>query len=123
MTRPSTPTLTPAQRLAWAVSQSQRTLTDIAEHIGCSHAALSQWLAGKTEAENIKAALLQRFCDLMAVEMRWILTGEGPARAAYPAVAPPLVRLAQEISAEYPAAAEQAERVLRALMPGESHSH
>lgn len=123
MARPASPTLTPAQRLTWAVAQSQRTLTDIAEHIGCSHAALSQWLAGKTEAENIKAALLQRFCDLTAVEMRWILTGEGPARSAYPTAAPPLVRLAQEISAEYPAAAEQAERVLRALMPKEIQNH
>lgn len=109
--------LTASQRIAWAISESGKTLVAIAAEIGCSHAALSQWSTGKTEAENIKAGLLNRFADATHVEMRWLLTGQGPVRTSYPR-ATPLLLLVREVDELGDEASQQAERVLRALLPG-----
>lgn len=109
--------LTPAQRIAWAIEKSSKTLVHLAEEIGCSHAALSQWANARTEAENIKAGLLQRFADATSVEIRWLLTGEGPARSRYVTGPSALVLMAREIDSLDGEASRQAERVLRALLP------
>lgn len=117
MARPRNELLTPAQRISWAIEQSGRAGYSIAESIGCSHVAVHKWASGETEAGHIKAALLQKFADETGVEVRWLLTGEGPARSGYSKDLRPLVLLAREISdlpSEY---AERAERVLRALLP------
>jgi transcriptional regulator with XRE-family HTH domain len=113
--------LTAAERIAWAIENSGKTLVQIAEEIGCSHAALSQWASAKTVAENIKAGLLQRFADAVAVEIRWLLTGSGPARTRYPAHHHSLLEVAREIDAMEGPLPSQAERLLRALLPQESN--
>jgi transcriptional regulator with XRE-family HTH domain len=112
--------LTPAQRIAWAIAHSGKTLVQIAEEIGCSHAALSQWATGKTVAEHIKAGLLQRFADAVAVEIRWLLTGDGPARTHYPAHHQSFIAVAREIDEMEGPLPSQAERLLRALLPDNS---
>lgn len=111
------PPLTASQRIAWAIDTSGKTLTALADEVGCSHAALSQWASARTEADNIKAALLQRFADATAVELRWLLTGEGPVRSAYATAYSPLVLLAREVAQLDDSLATQAERVLRAMLP------
>jgi len=75
--------VTPAQRIGWAIENSGKTLEAIGAEIGCSHAALSMWRSGKTEATSIKAGLLQAFADATGVESRWLLTAEGPAVSRY----------------------------------------
>lgn len=70
-------------RIAWAVDQSGKTLEQLASEIGCSHAAISQWQTGATEAVNIKAGLLQAFADCTGVDSRWLLTGQGPRLSRY----------------------------------------
>lgn len=112
--------LTAAQRIAWAIESSGKTQTAIAAEIGCSHAALSMWASAHTEADNIKAGLLQRFADATKVELRWLLTGEGPSRSAYSSNFSPLVLLAREVARADDELARQAERVLRAMLP-EAH--
>lgn len=111
--------LTPAQRIAWAIEQSQKTLVHLADEVGCSHAALSQWSTAKTEADNIKAGLLQRFADATGVELRWLLTGDGPARARYVMESSALILMAREIDNLDGETSKQAERVLRALLPAD----
>lgn len=112
--------LTPAQRISWAIENSGKTLVQLAEEVGCSHAALSQWSAGKTVAEHIKAGLLQRFADAVGVELRWLLTGEGHARSRYVAHHPALIQMAREIDSMDEPLPAQAERLLRALLPDTS---
>lgn len=109
--------LTPAQRIAWAIEDSGKTMTALAEEVGCSHATLSQWANARTEAENIKAALLQRFADATGVEVRWLLTGEGVVRNSYTTNYSSLVLLAREVAEQDGLLAAQAERVLRAMLP------
>lgn len=112
--------LTPAERIAWAIDRSGKTLVQIADEIGCSHAALSQWASAKTAAENIKAGLLQRFADAVAVEIRWLLTGDGPTRTHYPAHHHSFIQVAREIDEMEGPLPSQAERLLRALLPDAS---
>jgi len=108
--------LTAAQRIAWAMENSGKTMTALAETVGCSHAALSQWASAVTEAENIKAGLLQRFADATCCELRWLLTGEGPVRSKYIAAAASLLMLAQEAATADDQTQRTAERVLRAIL-------
>jgi transcriptional regulator with XRE-family HTH domain len=73
---------TPTERIAWAIEQVKATgvsLEQLAERVGCSHAALSQWQTGATNIENVKAGLLDRFCEETGVSPHWILHG-GPNR-------------------------------------------
>ena len=63
----------PAERIAWAIERSGKTLHQLADEIGCSHAALSQWQNGETSAANIKAGLLQKLVDLLSkFRISWI---------------------------------------------------
>jgi transcriptional regulator with XRE-family HTH domain len=74
---------TPAERISFAIERSEMTLEALAAKIGCSHAALSQWRSGKTEASHIKAGLLQAFADATTTDVRWLLTGKGPVVSRY----------------------------------------
>lgn len=70
-----------AERIAWAVEHSGKTLERLGEESGCSHAAISQWQTGKTK--QIQSDLLLRFADATGVELRWLLTGAGPRLSRY----------------------------------------
>lgn len=74
---------TPADRIRYAVERSGKTLEAIAAEIGCSHAALSQWQTGRTDAQSIKAGLLQQFAEATGTDVRWLLTGKGPQVSRY----------------------------------------
>lgn len=115
--------LTPAQRIGWAIRNSGKTLEAIADAIGCTHPTLSYWQTGVTDVENAKAMLLQRFADETGVEIRWILTGEGNVRRDYKQSVSPLELLARQVSAHDGPIADQAERVIRALMPEQPPDH
>lgn len=107
--------LAPHERIAWAVEHSQRTLVSLAEEIGCSHAALSQWATGRTRLENVKVGLISAFAAATGVRLEWLLSGEEPAILTYGRREHPLVEAARLIASESPAKAEVAERLLRAL--------
>lgn len=68
-------------RIAWALEQSGKGQTQVAEAIGCTHSAISQWKSGTTR--KIDAQLLQAYADQVGVELRWLLTGERPVRSRY----------------------------------------
>lgn len=74
---------TPAERIRHAIERSGKTLESIAAEIGCSHAALSQWQTGRTDAQHIKAGLLQQFAESTGTDVRWLLTGKGPQVSRY----------------------------------------
>lgn len=109
---------TPARRVQWAIERSGRSLKDIGDAIGCSHAALSQWATGSTDLANAKTRLVLAFAQEMGINVQWPLTGEGPAVSSY-GHSSALELLARELTATDPLAAATAERVLRALMPAE----
>lgn len=111
---------TPSDRIRWAVQNSGKRLVDIAEAIGCSHSALSQWQNGHTHVENIKVGLLLGFCRETGASIQWILTGDGPRMSTYgsPHPEPPLVVMAAHIAHDMPAeTVALAERMLIALEP------
>lgn len=72
--------LTGHARIAWAIAESGKTLVQIGEEIGCTHATLSQWQNGKTVVEKIQAGLLLKFAIATNTELRWLLYGEEPRR-------------------------------------------
>lgn len=89
-----------AERISRAVSDSGKSLERLAEETGCTHSAISQWQRGKVQ--RIKADLLVKFADATGVEMRWLVTGQGPQRSRYllssnmDRVADALAKLARE---------------------------
>ena len=66
------------QRIAHAIEQSGHTPASMARAIGCSAAAIYQWIKGDTK--DIKNELLFALADASRFEARWIATGEGPVR-------------------------------------------
>lgn len=74
---------TPAERVALAIQRSGKTLEQLAEALGCTHAMLSQWQTGGTNVANAKADLLYRFAEQTGTDVRWILTGRGPVISRY----------------------------------------
>lgn len=70
-----------AERIAYAVDQSGKSLERLASEVGCTHVAISNWQTGKTQ--EIKASLLLAFADATGFELRWLLTGKGPVRSRY----------------------------------------
>ena len=66
------------QRIAWAIKESGHTPASMARVIGCSAAAIYQWIKGDTK--NVKNELLFALADATRFEARWIATGEGPDR-------------------------------------------
>lgn len=90
-----------AERVAAVLRDWEReggTLTELAEHVGCTHATLSQWRHGKTNVANAKVGLMLRFAEATGVRLEWLLTGDG-ARAASALRYPPpeLARLVTEL--------------------------
>jgi transcriptional regulator with XRE-family HTH domain len=73
----------PHERIAYAIQQCGKTLEQLAATVGCSHAALSQWQTGATKVANIKAGLLHSFAEATGVDIRWVLSGVGPAISRY----------------------------------------
>lgn len=107
----------PAQRVAWAIQHSGKTLEALGEEIGCSHVALSHWQRGTTSIYRAKAGLLVEFCRATGVNLDWVLTGNGPTLSRQPHVAePPLVAQARHIAEDCsPEVAATAYRLLAAL--------
>jgi transcriptional regulator with XRE-family HTH domain len=102
---------TPAERIAFAIERSGMTLVAIAAKIGCSHAALSQWQSGKTDASHIKAGLLQAFADCTNTDVRWLLTGRGPIISRY-ALTSEMSRLSKALSVMERTAPSQIETIV-----------
>lgn len=102
----------PHGRIRHAIDRSGKTLEAIAAEIGCSHVALSQWQRGKTDIGAAKAGLLQRFAESTGVDVRWILTGQGPQVSRYLRTGE-MDRLAQAIRVMERTAPMQIETVVR----------
>lgn len=103
---------TPAERIAFAIERSGMTLETLAEKIGCTHAALSQWRTGHTNAANIKSGLLQAFADATGTDVRWLLTGKGPVVSRY-LLRPEVERLTAAIAVMERQAPSQVETIVR----------
>lgn len=102
----------PAERIAWAIERSGKTLHQLADEIGCSHAALSQWQNGETNAANIKAGLLQSFADKTGTDVRWLLSGTGPIVSRY-VLRSEMQRISSALDAMERKAPQQVETVVR----------
>jgi transcriptional regulator with XRE-family HTH domain len=105
---------TPAERIAFAIHRSGKKLEALAAAIGCSHAALSQWQTGATNVQNIKAGLLQAFADQTGVDVRWILSGEGPVASRY-LMSHEMERVATALSALESTSPDQIETIIRMI--------
>lgn len=104
-----------ARRVTWAKEHSGRTWEQLAEAIGCSHAALSLWGSGKTSLANAKVHLVLQFARETGVNLQWLLTGDGPAIIAYPKGEHAIVELARLIADERPGLADAGYQLLRTL--------
>jgi transcriptional regulator with XRE-family HTH domain len=110
--------LSPADRIRWAIDQSGLGLERIADEIGCTHSALSQWQTGKTNVANVKVGLLMAFCQVTGANITWLLTGDGPRLLTYSkgTTEAPLMAMARHIVQDLsPEVAATAYRVLTAL--------
>jgi transcriptional regulator with XRE-family HTH domain len=103
---------TPAKRIAYAIEKSEKTLEQLAEEIGCSHAALSQWQTGATNVANIKAGLLLAFSEKTGIDVRWLLTGDGPRVSRY-IMRPEMQRIATALQVMERSSPLQIETVVR----------
>lgn len=111
---------TPADRIRYAVERSGKTLESIAAEIGCSHAALSQWQTGRTDAQSIKAGLLQQFAEATGTDVRWLLTGKGPQVSRYIRTSE-LERMALALKAMEKTSPLQIETVVRMVEAAAAH--
>ena len=103
---------TPADRVAHAIRASGLTLEQIAEKIRCTHATLSQWQTGETNVANAKAGLLLRFAEATGTDVRWLLTGQGPAVSRY-VLTSEMTRVGAALRAMEIAQPQQVETVVR----------
>lgn len=103
---------TAAKRIAYAIASSGKTLERLAESIGCSHAALSQWQTGATNVSNIKAGLLQAFSECTGADLRWLLTGQEPRVSRY-VLPDEMLRIATALQAMEKTAPQQIETIVR----------
>jgi transcriptional regulator with XRE-family HTH domain len=69
-----------SERVRHAIEQSGHTPSSVARAIGCTPAAVLQWVSGDTK--NIKNDLLFALADATKFEARWIGTGDGPPQSA-----------------------------------------
>lgn len=106
------PPKTPSDRVAFAIEHSGKTLEEIAEKLGCTHATLSQWQTGMTNVANAKAGLLYKFAELTGTDVRWILTGQGPAISRY-TLTSEMSRLGAALRAMERKAPQQVETIVR----------
>jgi len=70
--------MTRPERIAHAIEESGQTPAAVARLIGCTSAAVYQWIRGETK--DIKNDLLFALADATGFHARWIATGEGPAK-------------------------------------------
>lgn len=68
------------QRIAYAIAQANQTPASIARMIGCTSAAVYQWIKGDTK--DIKNDYLFALADATGFEARWIAIGKGPETKA-----------------------------------------
>ena len=68
-----------SERVRHAIETSGHTPSSVARAIGCTPAAVLQWISGDTK--NIKNELLFALADATRFEARWIGTGEGPPQS------------------------------------------
>ena len=68
-----------SERVRYAIEQSGHTPSSVARVIGCTPAAVLQWISGDTK--NIKNDLLFALADATKFEARWIGTGNGPQQS------------------------------------------
>ncbi len=64
-----------SERVAHAIKVSGHTPSSVARAIGCTPAAVLQWISGSTK--NIKNEYLFALADATGFEPRWIATGQG----------------------------------------------
>lgn len=70
-----------AQRMAEAVRDSELSVRRIADLAKTSPGQVSQWQTeGRVKAENIKADVLERICQVLNIRPRWLLYNELPKR-------------------------------------------
>ena len=68
-----------SERVAHAIKVSGHTPSSVARAIGCTPAAVLQWISGSTK--NIKNEYLFALADATGFEPRWIATGQGRERS------------------------------------------
>lgn len=68
------------ERIKFAIEESGNNPTSIAKAVGCTAAAVQQWINGDTK--NLKNDLLFKLADATGFEARWIATGEGQMNIA-----------------------------------------
>lgn len=67
------PSLIP-QRIRQARKERGLTIQQLADKLGCSHPNVHQWESGK---RNPKLTTLHRIANALAINLNWLLTGEG----------------------------------------------
>jgi transcriptional regulator with XRE-family HTH domain len=72
--------MTRGERIAHAIRESGNSPAAMSRLIGCTSAAIYQWVKGDTK--DIKNDFLFKLADATGFEARWIATGEGPQRLA-----------------------------------------
>ena len=70
--------MTKSERIAHVIEASGYNPASMSRKIGCTSAAIYQWIAGSTH--DIKNELLFALADATGFCARWIATGEGPQR-------------------------------------------
>ena len=68
-------TLTRPERFRWAHQHSGKRLTDLAEVVGCTQPALSQWMSGDTKSYDAERVV--RYAEATGVRVEWLLFGDG----------------------------------------------
>ena len=68
-----------SERVAHAIKVSGHTPSSVARAIGCTPAAVLQWISGSTK--NIKNEYLFALADATGFAPRWIATGQGRERS------------------------------------------
>jgi transcriptional regulator with XRE-family HTH domain len=66
------------ERIAYAIRESGNSPAAMSRLIGCTSAAIYQWIKGETK--DIKNEFLFGLADATGFEARWIAIGEGPQR-------------------------------------------
>lgn len=70
--------MTKPQRVAHVIEQSGQSPAAMARIVGCTPAAIYQWISGETK--DIRNEYLFALADATGFNARWIATGEGPER-------------------------------------------
>lgn len=73
---------TMGDRLAAARKDARMSRPQLAKQCGLTRAAIQQWENGTVKA--IRPVNLLRVCEVLGIEVRWLVTGEGPRRVHLP---------------------------------------